>query len=201
MAITFLRLSEITLSFALCARPRNAAATRGAILDAATRRFTAESYDQVGMRDIAKDVGVDPALISRYFGSKEDLFRTVIDDCGSGQDLMSGDRATFGERIAHDLVYGPRKEGKMAWLLIMMRSSTSTKALEVIQRASREGFYQPFVEWVGGEHAAVRVRLAAGLMMGLSISKDLAHGLELSPEECEMLRGRIAELLQGLIDG
>lgn len=201
MAITFLRLSEITLSFAVCARPRNAAATRGAILDSATRRFTAESYDQVGMRDIAKDVGVDPALISRYFGSKEDLFRNVIDDCGSGQDLMSGDRATFGERIAQDLVYGPRKEGKLAWLLIMMRSSSSPKALEVIQRASREGFYQPFVEWVGGEHAAVRVRLAAGLMMGLSISKDLAHGLELTPEECELLRERIATLLQGLIDG
>lgn len=189
------------MNFAVCSRPRNAAATRGAILDAATRRFTAESYDQVGMRDIAKDVGVDPALISRYFGSKEDLFRNVIDDCGSGQDLMSGDWATFGERIAHDLVYGPRKEGKLAWLLIMMRSSSSPKALEVIQRASREGFYQPFVEWVGGEHAAVRVRLAAGLMMGLSISKDLAHGLELTPDECEQLKNRIAELLQGLIDG
>lgn len=201
MAIHFVRLSEITLSFALCQRPRNAAATRGAILDAATRRFTAESYDQVGMRDIAKDVGVDPALISRYFGSKEDLFRNVIDDCGAGQDLMAGDRATFGERIAHDLVYGPRKEGKLAWLLIMMRSSSSSKALEVIQRASREGFYQPFVEWVGGQDAAIRVRIAAGLMMGLSISRDLSAGLELSAEECSRLSRRIALLLQELIDG
>lgn len=189
------------MSFAVCHRPRNAAATRGAILDAATRRFTAESYDQVGMRDIARDVGVDPALISRYFGSKEDLFRNVIDDCGSGTTMMDGDRSTFGERMAQDLVYGPRKEGKLAWLLILMRSSSSPKALEVIQRASREGFYQPFVEWVGGENAAVRVRLAAGLMMGLSISRDLAHGLELTPVECEMLRERIAVLLQDLIDG
>ena len=189
------------MSFAICQRPRNAAATRGAILDAASRRFTAESYDQVGMRDIAKDVGVDPALISRYFGSKEDLFRNVIDDCGSGQDLMEGDRATFGARMAQDLVYGPRKDGKWAWLLIMLRSASSPKALEVIQRSSREGFYQPFVEWVGGEHAAVRVRLAAGLMMGLSVSRDLAHGLELTPVECEMLRERIAVLLQDLIDG
>ena len=189
------------MSFAACIRPRNAAATRGAILEAASKRFTAESYDQVGMRDIARDVGVDPALISRYFGSKEDLFRAVIDDCGTGTDLMEGDRATFGARVAHDLVYGPRKEGKLAWLLIMMRSASSPKALEVIQAASREGFYQPFVEWVGGEHAAVRVRLAAGLMMGLSVSRDLAHSLELTPEECEILRERIAILLQGLIDG
>ena len=189
------------MNFVACQRPRNAAATRGAILDAASRRFTAESYDQVGMRDIAKDVGVDPALISRYFGSKEDLFRNVIDGCGSGEDLMTGDRATFGERMAQDLVYGPRKDEKWAWLLIMLRSSSSPKALEVIQRASREGFYQPFVEWIGGEHAAVRVRLAAGLMMGLSVSRDLAHGLELTPDECELLRERIAVMLQDLIDG
>ena len=200
MAIPFLRLSEITLSFAVCQRPRNAAATRGAILDAASKRFTAESYDQVGMRDIAKDVGVDPALISRYFGSKEDLFRAVIDGCGSGTDMMEGDRSTFGARMAQDLVYGPRKEGKWAWLLIMLRSASSPKALEVIQQSSREGFYQPFVEWVGGDNANVRVRLISGLMMGLSVSRDLAHGLQLTPEDCEMLRARIAVLLQGLID-
>jgi AcrR family transcriptional regulator len=69
------------LGFAVCPRPRNAAATRAAILEAATGRFAAESYEQVGMRDIARDVGVDPALISRYFGSKEELFRAVLDDC------------------------------------------------------------------------------------------------------------------------
>ena len=39
-------------------RPRNAAATRTAILDAARERFAAESYDDVGMRDIARDVGL-----------------------------------------------------------------------------------------------------------------------------------------------
>ena len=189
------------MNFDLCQRPRNAAATRGAILDAASRRFTAESYDQVGMRDIAKDVGVDPALISRYFGSKEDLFRAVIDNCGSGSDFMEGDRATFGARMAHDLVYGPRKEGKWSMLLVMLRSASSPKGLEVIQRASREGFYQPFVEWIGGEHANVRARLAAGLMMGLSVSRDLVHGMELPAEEAEQLCARIAVLLQDLIDG
>jgi AcrR family transcriptional regulator len=194
-------LREFTLSFIACHRPRNAAATRGAILEAASRRFTSESYDQVGMRDIAGDVGVDPALISRYFGSKEDLFRAVLEDCGSGSDLTEGDRATFGERVAQDLVYGPRRDGKLAWLLIMLRSSSSPKALEVIQRSSREGFYQPFIDWVGGEHVNVRVRLAAGLMMGLAVSRDLAHGLELSPAECEMLKTRIAAILQDLIDG
>jgi AcrR family transcriptional regulator len=188
------------LNFAACHRPRNAVATRQAILDAASRRFTAESYDQVGMRDIAKDVGVDPALISRYFGSKEDLFRSVIDDCGTGADLTEGDRATFGERMAHEVVYGERKESKLAWLLLMLRSASSPKAAEVIHRASSEAFFDPFTEWMGGEDAALRVRIAAGLMMGLTVSRDLS-GLNLTPAESDRLKGRIAKILQDLIDG
>ncbi len=187
------------MNFAACHRPRNAAATRQAILDAASRRFTAESYDQVGMRDIAKDVGVDPALISRYFGSKEDLFRNVIDGCGAGSDITEGDRATFGERMAHELVYGERKESKLAWLLLMLRSASSPKATEVIHRASSEAFLEPFTEWMGGEDAAIRVRIAAGLMMGLSVSRDLS-GLNMTPAECERLKGRIARMLQTLVD-
>lgn len=188
------------MNFAACHRPRNAAATRQSILDVASRRFTAESYDQVGMRDIAKDVGVDPALISRYFGSKEDLFRAVIDDCGSGTDITEGDRATFGERMAHEVIYGERKESKLAWLLLMLRSASSPKAAEVIHRASDEAFFQPFIDWVGGEDAQIRVRLAAGLMMGLSVSRDLS-GLGMTPAESERLKGRIARILQDLIDG
>ncbi len=188
------------MSFAICPRPRNAAATRGAILDAASRRFTGESYEQVGMRDIARDVGVDPALISRYFGSKEELFRAVIDDCGSGHDITEGDRATFGDRMAHEIVYGERNDSKLAWLLLMLRSASSPKATEVIHRASSEVFFDPFTQWLGGDDAPIRVRIAAGLMMGLTVSRDLS-GLHMTPEECERLKGRIAKILQDLVDG
>ncbi|WP_253189200.1 TetR/AcrR family transcriptional regulator [Brevundimonas sp. LM2] len=188
------------MSFVAC-RPRNAAATREAILDAATRRFSAESYDQVGIRDVAGEVGVDPALISRYFGSKEELFRAVMDGCGTGADLTEGDRATFGERMAHDIVYGARKEGKLAWLLLMLRSIASPKAAEVIQRASRETFYEPFIAWVGGEDAEIRVRIAAGMMMGLTVSRDLSGGLNMTPDQCERLKTRVAKILQDLVDG
>lgn len=188
------------MSFELCSRPRNAAATREAILAAANARFLAESYDQVGMRDIARDVGVDPALISRYFGSKEDLFNAVLEGCGDGSDLTAGDRATFGERVAHDLVYGPKKEFKLRWLLLMLRSITSPKAAEIIQRGSREKFYQPFTDWVGGEDAELKARMTAGLIMGLTVSRDITGGFDMTPEQCERFKTRIATTLQSFID-
>ena len=188
------------MGFELCSRPRNAAATREAILNAANLRFVAESYDQVGMRDIARDVGVDPALISRYFGSKEDLFGAVLEDCGNGGELMDGDRSTFGERVAHDVIYGARKEHKLSWLLLMLRSIASPKAAEIIMRQSNARFYQPFTDWVGGEDAEIKARLTAGLIMGLTVSRDISGGFNLSSEQCARLNQRLASMLQSLID-
>lgn len=181
-------------------RPRNAAATRQAILQSASLRFCADGYDQVGMRDIARDVGVDPALISRYFGSKEDLFSAVLETCGDTPELLDGDRSTFGQRIAQDLVYGVKREEKLRLLLIMLRSIGSPKAAEMVNRASNTSFFEPFSAWVGGEDAKIRARLAVGLIMGLAISRDITGGFNLSPEDCRKLSERLAVTLQSLID-
>ena len=60
-------------------RTRNADATRADILAAARARFGAEGYERTTLRAIAGDVGVDPALVIRYFGSKQQLFAAAAD--------------------------------------------------------------------------------------------------------------------------
>ena len=45
-------------------RRRDAAATREAILEAATRRFVTHGYERAGVRDIAGDAGVTGALVN-----------------------------------------------------------------------------------------------------------------------------------------
>ncbi|MDT5242865.1 MAG: hypothetical protein QOD36_241 [Mycobacterium sp.] len=60
-------------------RPRNAAQTRADILSAARRRFATDGYEPTTLRAIAADVGVDAALVTRYFGSKQDLFATATE--------------------------------------------------------------------------------------------------------------------------
>jgi AcrR family transcriptional regulator len=70
----------MTYSFCMTAtRPRNAAQTRADILSAARRRFATEGFERTTLRAIAADVGVDAALVIRYFGSKQDLFATATD--------------------------------------------------------------------------------------------------------------------------
>jgi|TARA_R100000149_G_scaffold25276_2_gene9525 AcrR family transcriptional regulator len=190
------------LAFPVCGpRPRNAAATRASILEAAQDRFARESYDDVGMRDIAGDAGVDPALIVRYFGSKEGLFRAALDHCHEGSTLLDGDRETFATRIAHEIVYGTKSPKKMQGLQIILRSMSSARAMEVVQQQSCEQFMNPLTTWIGGDHGAVSARMAAALMMGMTVSKEITGGLDLSEAECRSLEQRLARVLQDIIDG
>lgn len=190
-------------------RPRNASATRRAILAAARERFCAESYDDVGMRDIARDVGVDAALISRYFGSKEDLFVAVLDSCKNGRDLMEGDRENFGRRLAREIVYGDltpcaEEDGgaRLRGLLILLRSIGSAKAMDVVQRTSNSRFYEPLTLWIGGPDAPVRARLAAALIMGMAIGRELSDGYaSLDETQKASLALRTGKALQNLVDG
>lgn len=182
-------------------RPRNAEATRASILNAAMERFSRESYDDVGMRDIAGDVGVDAALVSRYFGSKEELFETVLDSCDNGAALMNGDRETFGQRVAREVIFERKSETKLKGLLILLRSIASTKAMEIVQRSATKRFYGPFADWVGGGDAAVSARMAAAFIMGMAVSREVTGGFGFSAEQCERMADRMGRILQGIIDG
>lgn len=55
-------------------RPRSAARTRADILHAARDQFGRTGYDRTTTRSVAAAVGVDAALVNRYFGGKAELF-------------------------------------------------------------------------------------------------------------------------------
>ena len=51
--------------------------TREALLAAAAAEFAEKGYDLASAREICRRAHANPALLSRYFGSKESLYRTV----------------------------------------------------------------------------------------------------------------------------
>jgi AcrR family transcriptional regulator len=66
-------------------RPHDAEASRRALLEAARAVFDEVGYDRATTREIGERAGVDPALIARYFESKEGLFIAAI-AAGSPED-------------------------------------------------------------------------------------------------------------------
>src|SRR3954467_2700576 len=71
--------------------PRDAGRTRQLLLDAARRRFAEDGYAATTVRDIAEDAGVNVALTSRYFTSKEGLFEACLSTAGEELRRSTGD--------------------------------------------------------------------------------------------------------------
>jgi AcrR family transcriptional regulator len=55
-------------------KTRRSDATKAAILAAARERFARDGYERATIRAIATQAEIDPAMVMRYFGSKEGLF-------------------------------------------------------------------------------------------------------------------------------
>ncbi|WP_313885929.1 TetR/AcrR family transcriptional regulator [Fodinicola feengrottensis] len=83
---------------------RRSERTKAAILAAARTEFASSGYQRSTIRAIAADAGIDPALVMRYYGSKEKLFHAVLDVDLTLPDLGNVPREQLGERIIRHFI-------------------------------------------------------------------------------------------------
>jgi len=184
-------------------RPRNAAATRAAILDAARARFLLEPYDQVGVRQIAGDAGIDAALICRYFGGKEDLFAEVVGTTGKDpMEIIAGDRNTFGIRVARALLDPEEQSLREAaeFINLAVRSTMSPVAGSLVRKYIEARFIRPFATWLGGPKAIDKAWLTASILMGATVMRGIHCGPNAPAENKEGAIAELASVLQQIVD-
>lgn len=163
------------------ARTRNAEATRADILSAARLRFGADGYDRTTLRAVAADVGVDAALVIRYFGSKQDLFAAAAEFTIDLPDL----RGTEPEVLAHALLsrfFAVWEEDAtfVALLRAAMTSETAANTMRLVFATQ----VAPALAVVTPDHPAERVGLLGAFVIGLATTRyvlanpavaDLSH--------------------------
>ncbi len=88
-------------------RTRDPEATREALIDAGTRRFAAHGFDGTRTEAIARDAGVNKAMINYHFGGKEGLYRAILASGFAEADArMSPIRESPADASAVDLLRG-----------------------------------------------------------------------------------------------
>jgi AcrR family transcriptional regulator len=178
-------------------RLRNAAATRQAMLVSARRHFSRESYENVGLREIAGDAGIDPALVSRYFGSKEQLFKAAVQH--DEQDMFAGVTreglaAHFAELMLESEAGCEMTAAKVEKLLIILRSANSPKASAIIREAIDEDLIGPVAGLLEGEDAELRASLCLAVMMGTGMLRTALCHEPLTAASEIGLRARLTRL-------
>ena len=189
-----------TSDTAKATRPRNSEASKKAILWAAQAALAQKSYDEVGLREIAQEAKIDPALIIRYFGSKEGLFREVIKTHIHIDSLAGIELAQYPEVLTR-LILGNETEIDQRSMLILHRSAPSEVAGPIIRETLRERLVVPMVARLNSPDAETRVELVLAVLGGLSTGRHVACYSSLVNGDREQLIQLMVPVFQSLLFG
>lgn len=177
---------------------RNAAATRERLLACARHRFLQESYDNVGLRDIAGDAGVDVALVGRYFGSKEQLFKSVLHQKDGDWQTMAREAPDLPAFLA-GLAAEKTTSGDSVHverLLIMLRSASSPQASSLVRSSFDEDVLMPLSSLLSGEDASLRAAMALSILMGSTVMRTIMNLDVLQAGSTDAFKRRLEQLLR-----
>lgn len=125
----------------MMARPRGQSDRRAAIVRAATRLFAEDGYDGVSLRQIAREAGVDAALVHHYFDGKEELFAASVALPMNPEVLLSGideqalaERGRFVARAIVRLWEGPQRHALAAFFRSTISSTSRSRLLAQLVR-------------------------------------------------------------------
>jgi AcrR family transcriptional regulator len=183
-------------------RSRNAAATRSALLDAARRRFSVLGYDRTRTRDIAADVGVDVALVNRYFGSKDGLVEAVlmeqmeqplIGEASTPEDVLS--------RLLHtvDRESWQHLDGQHPLLLFLRDVGDDPRVTHLRQQAARRFAASLQEDTPPDENAdELSAQLMMAMALGIIVLREIVPIEPLASAPTEDLRAQLERVVTAL---
>jgi AcrR family transcriptional regulator len=157
-------------------RREGASGTREAITRAARRRFGALGYDRTTIRVIASDAGVDPALVLHFFGSKAELFVTVMDLPFDPEavlpGIVAGPRRTVGDRFARFIVGTLEDEQARNVVTGLVRAAASEpEAARMVRELISRRVVGPLAHGLRVENAELRATLVGSQIVGLVMAR------------------------------
>ncbi len=178
--------------------------TRGDILAAAARAFSSAGYEAASIRRIAAGAGVDPALIRRFYGSKEGLFTAVAaaairPDEAIGA-VLDGPAGHAGERLLRyylHLLGDVRQPGPV--LGVIRCAVTSEHAAALLRAFLAEKVLAHIAAALGSDQPRLRAALAASQLAGLAVARYAVRLDELVAASTASLAAWIGPALQAYL--
>ena len=166
--------------------------TRDAILKAAQELFAEQGYERATIRDIAARASIDPAMVIRYFGSKEGLFASATAFDLRLPDLTAIPKDEIGATlIAHFLEVweGALSNGS---LISLLRAAATNDDAAATVRGIFGGHVVPMLARVVPlPELPMRAGLVATQIMGFAITRYVLK----VPPVVAMNREQIVQLL------
>ncbi len=150
--------------------------TEARILDAAAQIFLTAGYERTTIRAVASTAGVDAALVMHYFGSKQELFRQVIETApvpsiseAPGQ-AAEQILATLADRLASE---------PTASLTLLRSMLTNPEAASAASVAAAR-YEAQIAQAIPASDASLRAAIISAITLGVMVSRHLIKFDELA---------------------
>ncbi|TQL66949.1 TetR family transcriptional regulator [Nocardioides albertanoniae] len=107
---------------------RSGAESRERILAVAREHFARQGYDRTTIRAIAAEAQIDPSMVMRYFGTKEDLFTLAASIDLALPDLTSAPTGEVGRTMVRHFMKMWDSDGTL--MALLRRAATDPGAAE-----------------------------------------------------------------------
>jgi AcrR family transcriptional regulator len=147
---------------------RSSVETKAVILAAARQRFAESGFERATIRAIAADANIDPSMVMRYFGSKDQLFAAAADFDLELPDFSAVDRDELGARL---VAYFMDRWERDDALVVLLRSSTSNPEAAQRMREIFAGQLLPAIAKINPDAPARRAGLVATQVLGMALCR------------------------------
>lgn len=158
--------------------------TREQILDSARCLIAQGGCGSTSLRAIARHAGVDAALITHYFGSRDGLLREALqhddlielDFCAL---LAAGPPAQFGERLVSEFLeqLDVRHDRPHPLLLALGMGTDNAVAREVLEEIVARSWTEPLTRAIAQTGLTDQPQLAAQLVATQTVALSIASRL------------------------
>ena len=160
-------------------RPAGSPNTRDAIVRSATRLIARRGVRAVSVRAVAKDAGVDPALIYRYFPNKEGLFiealRTSFRLIPPRETPEGLEFEGIGEKIVYRFLTTWGVPASAPLVVSLLRAAAEDERTERQLREYIEGTIVPATREHHGDAATHRAPMVGSVLLGVGVMRYLLH--------------------------
>jgi AcrR family transcriptional regulator len=180
--------------------------TRATILDAARAAFAQRGYDAVSIRAVARDAGVDPALVHRFYGSKEALFVAAMElpvaPSRIVESLLAEGVERLGERLVGTFVELFDDADAFAPILALIRGAVSNERAAALLREflTREVLGR-LAAAASPDRPELRASLAGSQIVGLAMARYVVRVPPLASTERDTVVACVGPTIQRYLTG
>ncbi len=179
--------------------------TREDILAAARHLFSRRGYSGTSIRSIAREAGVDPALVHHYYRSKADVFAAAVDDALRPSELVAEDELDvdeLGEALVRRFLERVESVAAGDSLLAVLRSAvTHDEVAERLRTFLAREVYARVEQAIPRPDPALRAALAGSALVGLALSRLVLRVEALARADREAIVRAVGPTVQRYLTG